>query len=141
LARLPIRSQMPSREPWSKQLMYMLSLKFCSSPSRCMYSSLSSRRTLGGGVMARAYVGETTVALSRKHEVERYEHECHRTDDMDELSPGRLFQLGIPHQHVAQVQPVERGNERYDDQQPHDLSFVCCLPRRPTVRIKILSPR
>jgi len=81
-----------------------------------MYSSLSSSRTLGGGVMARAYVSETIVALSRKHEVERDEYERHGTDNINELSPRGLFHLRVLHQHVTQVNAVERGNKRHDNE-------------------------
>jgi len=66
--------------------------------------------------MARAYVGETTVALSRKHEVERDEYERHGTDDIDELSPRGLFHLRVLHQHVTQVHAIKRGNDRHDDE-------------------------
>ena len=45
LARLPMRNHPPTPCAGSKQLMYMLSLKFDSGPSSCMYSSDSSSRT------------------------------------------------------------------------------------------------
>ena len=81
--------------------------------------------------MARAYVSETIVALSRKHEVERDEYERHSADNINELSPRRLFHLRVLHQHVTQVHTVKRGDDRHDDEKPHVCSFAHSLTLLP----------